>query len=241
MNRYKQSVIQSESLDNLLTEYYPGTFTQRVADNVDHNVATLDGHGSLHGMGIMAISTSKDCGTPLIAKSRVISRQERMKTDELVKDKGVPIVQYIGPLERGLRSVIFKPTIELQAPYTLPSEVYSDLLWHSGWIFTEAAKPRTNWSGFMQHIFSGQLSAPRSEIFLLPIIDLNPSDETCVYFTLLYIQGQAERLNIPTPCITFDQPSWLKAVEIIKAKSMITRCRLGGFHTMMSSWVALVQ
>ncbi len=127
-----------------------------------------------------------------------------------------------------------KPTIELQVPYTIPSEVYSDLLWHSGWIFTEAAKPRTNWSGFMQHIFSGQLSAPRSEILLLPIIDLNPSDETCVYSTLLYIQGQAERLNIPTPCITFDQPLWLKAVEIIKAKSMNTVCRLGGFHTMMS-------
>ncbi len=86
----------------------------------------------------------------------------------------------------------------------------------------------------MQHIFSGQLSAPRSKILLLPIIDLNPSDETCVYSTLLYIQGQAERLNIPTPCITFDQPLWLKAVEIIKAKSMNTVCRLSGFHTMMS-------
>ena len=232
VNRYKQSVIQSESLDNLLTEYFPGTFTQWVADNVDHNVATLDGQGSLHGMGIIAISTPKD-GTPLIAKSRVISRQQRTKVDELVKDKGVPIVQYIGPLERGLSSVIFKPTVELQVPYTLPSELYSDLLWHSGWIFSEAAKPRPNWSGFMQHIFSdNQLS--KSEVLLLPIIDLNPSDETCVYSTLLYIQRQAERLHIPTPCITFDQPLWLKAVEIIKAKSMNTVCRLGGFHTMMS-------
>ena len=45
VTRYKQSVIQSESLENLLTEYSPGTFTQWVADNVDHNVATLDGQG----------------------------------------------------------------------------------------------------------------------------------------------------------------------------------------------------
>ena len=43
VNRYKQSVIQSENLDSLLAEYFPGTFTQWVADNVDHNVATLDG------------------------------------------------------------------------------------------------------------------------------------------------------------------------------------------------------
>ena len=48
---------------------------------------------------------------------------------------------------------------------------------------------------------------------------------------IVYIQAQAERLNIPTPCITFDQPLWLKAVEIIRAKSV---CRLGGFHTLMS-------
>ena len=52
VNRYKLSVIQSESLENLLTEYSPGNFTQLVADNVDHNVATLDGQGTFHGMGI---------------------------------------------------------------------------------------------------------------------------------------------------------------------------------------------
>ena len=50
--RYKQSVIQSETLENLLTEYPPDTFTQWAADNVDHNVATLDGQGTFHGMGI---------------------------------------------------------------------------------------------------------------------------------------------------------------------------------------------
>jgi len=63
---------------------------------------------------------------------------------------------------------------------------------------------------------------------------LNPSDETCIYSTLLYIQSQAEKLDISTPCLTFDQPLWLKAVEIIKAKAMNIVCRLGGFHTLMS-------
>jgi len=38
--RYKQSVIQS---DSLIVEYLLGAFTQWVADNVDHNLATLDG------------------------------------------------------------------------------------------------------------------------------------------------------------------------------------------------------
>ena len=94
------------------------------------------------------------------------------------------------------------------------------------------AKPRP---GFMQHIFSdNQNSTPKSEVLFLPIIDLNPSDETCIYSTLVYIEHQARKLNIPTSCITFDQPLWLKAVEIITAKSMNIVCRLGGFHTMMS-------
>ena len=90
VNRYKQSVIQSESLDSLLAENFPGTFTQWV---VDHNVASLDGNSSLHGMGIIAISTPKD-NVPLCAKSRKISRQQRIKVDEVVREKGVPILQY---------------------------------------------------------------------------------------------------------------------------------------------------
>ena len=49
VNWYKQSVIQSESFDNLLTEYFPGTFTQWVADNVDHNVASLEKWFPLQG------------------------------------------------------------------------------------------------------------------------------------------------------------------------------------------------
>ena len=231
--RYKQSVIQSESLENTLTEYLPGTFTQWVADNVDHNVATLDGEGTFHGMGIIAVSTPED-KTPLTLKARVITRQKRMRVNGLIKDKGVPIFPYISPPNKGLASVFYKPIAQLQYPYILPSMLCSNLLWHSGWVFSHA-KPRPNRSGFMQHIFcDSQNSVSKSEILYLPIIDLNPSDETCIFSTLLYIQRQARELNIPTPCITFDQPLWIKAVEIVKAKSLNVVCRLGGFHVMMS-------
>ena len=82
-------------------------------------------------MGIIAISTPKD-NVPLCAKSRKISRQQRIKVDEVVREKGVPILQYyVGPHEKGLASVFYKPVIELQVPHTLPSELYSNLLWHS--------------------------------------------------------------------------------------------------------------
>jgi len=65
-------------------------------------------------------------------------------------------------------------------------------------------------------------------------LDLNPSNETCIYSTLLYNENQALQLGIPVPCVTFDQHLWIKAIEIIKSKSLKIVCRLGGFHTMMS-------
>ena len=159
-----------------------------MADNVDHNVATLTGEGTFHGMGIIAVSTSKD-STHLIKGSRVISRQQHLKVSELVNDKGVSIIQYMSPPEKGLASMIYKPILQLQTPHTLPLELCTDLLWHSGWIFSKQ-KPRPNWSGFMQHIFSDdQNSTPRSVVLFLPIMDLNPSDETWIYSTLIYVES----------------------------------------------------
>ena len=73
-----------------------------------------------------------------------------------------------------------------------------------------------------------------ASVKFIPIIDLNSSDETCIFFTLLFVIEPAKKLNIPTPCLTFDQPLWQKAMRIIKDKNLKMVCRLGGFHTLMS-------
>ena len=49
---------------------------------------------------------------------------------------------------------------------------------------------------------------------MAPIINLNPSDENCIYTTLLFTQRQATSMNKATPSVTFDQPLWLKGYEI---------------------------
>ena len=69
---------------------------------------------------------------------------------------------------------------------------------------------------------------------MLPIIDLNPNDMSCVYSMLFFIEKEAKKLNIPTACVTFDQPLWLKAVDIVHSAKMNIVCRLGGFHCIMS-------
>ena len=84
--RYKQSVIQSETLENLLSEYIPGTFTQWLTDNIDHNVVSLDSQGMFHGMGIIALSSPKDA-VPLQTRPRIIQRLPRITVNEVVKIK----------------------------------------------------------------------------------------------------------------------------------------------------------
>ena len=125
-----------------------------------------------------------------------------------------------------------KPLIKLQPPVILPSNDI-DNLWKASWYFWNSSNYRPNWSGYMQNISKGEYPG-QSKTTYLPIIELNPTKEKGIYSTLLFIQEQAKILNIVTPCITFDQPLWLKAVEIAKSKSMNVVCRLGGFHLLMS-------
>ena len=136
-------------------------------------------------------------------------------------------------MPEGPSPIIFQPILQLQVPYILPLDMSSDLIWYTGWLACEGEQPRPSWSGFMQKAFSCD-GYEKSEVLFLPIVDLNPSNETCIYSTLLCIENQALQLGIPVPCITFDQPLWIKAVEIIKSKPLKIVCWLGGFHTMMS-------
>ena len=63
-------------------------------------------------------------------------------------------------------------------------------------------------------------SVPVSIIKMLPIIDLKPTDPTCIYSTLLFVIDQAAKLGIDTPSITFDQHLWIVALEIVLEKSL---------------------
>ena len=100
----------------------------------------------------------------------------------------------------------------------------------------EFKKQQPSWSGFVQKYLTGDHSG-KATVTFLPIINLNPSNESCIYSTLLFVEQQAQQLNIPTPCITFDQPLFIKAFEISKAKSMNIVIRLGGFHLLMMSFL----
>ena len=106
-----------------------------------------------------------------------------------------------------------------------------DILWEMSFNFPNYTRPA--WSSFM-YVYCKGAFPRKSEVSLLPIINLNPNDYSCIYSTLLFVIDQSKKANSGSPCITFDQPLWLKAVEIITEKSLHILCRLGGFHTLMS-------
>ena len=109
-----------------------------------------------------------------------------------------------------------------------------DILWKSSVLF---GSPRPAWSGMMQLVHKGKHPGKASVMFL-PMLNMNPSDITCVYSTLMYVQDHAHRYNV-TPIITFDQPLWWKALMILVTEPVTSQMkqmvlRLGGFHTEMS-------
>ena len=109
-----------------------------------------------------------------------------------------------------------------------------DLLWQVSWLLNPR---RPSWSGTMQWCHQGEYPGKSSVIFL-PMIDLDPSNVTCIHSTLDFVSRHAKKYDV-TPILTFDQPLWWKAICIIKGEPIDSPLhqiilRLGAFHTEMS-------
>ena len=218
----RQSLLKFESEPILVLP--EDSFVQWSSDNVDHNLVTLDGKGTFHGMGTIASVTPSGYLQQLKNVRRL---KRRCLVSEVTEDKGVKIFEYDGseffnfPKLRSLKDLIVRErcSFDLVKPETF---------WNSSWYFQSMEKPRPLWSRFMQQRLCSL------DVIMLPIIDLQPTNLNCIYSTLLFIRSQADKLSIKTPVVTFDQPLWYKASGIIANKGLNIVCRLGGFHTLMS-------
>ena len=75
-----------------------------------------------------------------------------------------------------------------------------------------------------------------SRIETLPFINLDPSNPTTIYSALCFAQEQSEKHDLNICPVTFNQPLFQKASEIIDSSNELDRVivRLGGFHLLMS-------
>ena len=202
------------------------TLVQYVADNVDHNIRTIDGRNTFHGMRIIATITPRNTARPSI----FIPRRCNMSSDEIAAIGAINIKQY---------NIASSLQLNIRYDQLLPTEIVDptsnlDLLWQVSWLLNPR---RPSWSGTMQSCHQGEYPGKSSVIFL-PMIELDPSNVTCVYSTLDFVSRHARRYDV-TPILTFDQPLWWKATCIIKGEPTDSPLRqiilrLGAFHTEMS-------
>ncbi|KAL9968232.1 hypothetical protein ACROYT_G026583 [Oculina patagonica] len=132
---------------------YDGEFAQYIADNVDHNLRTLDGNDTFHGMGMIRIITP---GTN--RKRSVLKTSQQLEPLEIkeIKYNDVVVAREVDP------------TANL------------DILWKR---FLPFSTTRPAWAGMMQAVHRGSHQG-KSSITLLLMIDLNPSEVTCISSTL---------------------------------------------------------
>ena len=193
-----------------------------IADNVDHNIVTLDGKGTFHGMGIIAAIT------PGIQFSKPVPKVE-VTAAEISAIGGINIIytKINAPKEPLVYQSLSRSTAENP---TSPL----DLLWKSSLLLRI---PRPAWSGMMQFLHDGQHPG-KSSVTFLPMIDLDPSDISCIYSTLKFVADHAQRHKVPV-IVTFDQPLYWKALNIIHSPQHSHELehlvlRLGAFHMQMS-------
>ena len=218
---YERSAVVHQGTE--ITGYKPEMFIQHVADNVDHNIRTIDGLGTFHGMGIVTTVTPGNNATKPIPRVTVSSDD--------VMAVGKINIAYFKPRENFKSLLKFK---KLTLYQTDDKTFNVDLFWKISWLL----KPhRPSWNGFMQTVQHGNYPG-KSTVLFMPMIDMKSSDENCIYSTLCFVSEQARRYK-STPVLTFDQPLWWKASEILEheAEGSVLRnivLRMGGLHVEMS-------
>ena len=104
--RYKESAIESSP------NHIVAIFAQWVGDNVDHNLMTLRGKGTFHGMGV--ISALYGLGKNMY--TNVIKRNKERRKTSFIDHRGIDILPYSGSFKNGLTTFTFKPYVQLPSP-----------------------------------------------------------------------------------------------------------------------------
>lgn len=94
------------------------------------------------------------------------------------------------------------------------------------------------WNAFMNMLTTSCSDFQISTINYLPFVNDAPSKYNTLYTALLNVIDKSISLGMKSCLITFDQPLYIKARDIISAKRLSDQIfiiiRLGGFHGLMS-------
>ena len=133
VTRFKQNVVQSTNIEDFILGSHEGdSFTQWIADNVDHNITTIDGKQTFHGMEIIRATTGQ-FGVEKVGLRHLTPRQKLIKAEHVIRNKGVWIVQYISSPRPGISGTILRPLERLSVLYIPPVRLKYELVWIAGY------------------------------------------------------------------------------------------------------------
>ena len=213
----------------------PGGYFQFAFDNADVNIRTLTGHGTFHSLGGIRFTTPAPT-----QNEQLIKREIEPPKSALTAERGsMPISWYQKSSSPGLRTIEVRRlrSTSIEAILIAKEAVALDSLCCAAMWAGMSSPP--SWNGFMRKIYNAREgNFLRTQIDALPFVNLNPGDPSSIYTALLYAETQC-RLNNQKSClVTFDQPLYAKASEIVASATgtelETVTVRLGGFHLLMS-------
>ena len=220
--RFKQNIVKHDTIEEVICPQETA-FLQYVGDNTDHDLATVDGKNTHHGLGSIAIANGKFSDRKI--GRAAVPRDKKENWSDITSNQGIPIKPYHPPDKTSLKQAILTPIIPEKLKYS-----FVNILWTCAHVFKEKCP---SWSGYMSTVNTDQTLA-KSFVTMLPIINLPATDMTALHSLLSFVSEQSSKLNVPKPTITFDQPLYVKAYEIVLSTKMNIFVRLGGFHQLMS-------
>ena len=116
---------------------------------MDHNVRSLDGKGTLYGMGIV-LSLTGSKGSPASLLPVLISWQKLLKVVDITQSRQIDVLSYIAPQESGFSKIKFSSFENLKiTTKNNCQKTVLDLLWHAAH-FTQIndEQGRPGWSGY---------------------------------------------------------------------------------------------
>ena len=108
--RYKQNVVKHDKTDEIICPDGV-SFLEFVSDNTDHDLATLDGQNTHHGLGTIAIASGKFSNCSV--QRQKIPQDKVEKWLDIKSNNGIKIVQYYTPNIPALTKIVLQPTIQV--------------------------------------------------------------------------------------------------------------------------------
>ena len=231
VNFERNAAVSSADISNSdNTESSRASFLQFIADNFDHNEDTTTGGNTTHVMGIISsLAPRPELRETSLIKREIVSNMSAAKMMSQLA-LGHLIKPYQKPAISRFKSSKLKTVTGNDLDLT--SHQVADTFWQISGLFINSPP---NWQGFMAGIVHGSLTP--SDIKFYPPVPLDPSSYEAVYSTLSFVSQEVKKQRLCCTSLTFDQPLYWKATEIIADKAPEfenIHLKLGGFHQLMS-------